>query len=74
MYYIECRIQNKINRLTDDIYQTKEDEYQEIKDATQKSLEYFKIILETSKITFPEFEESIKNGISKAHNLRRDIL
>lgn len=70
MYYIECRIQNKINELTNDIYSTIENEYEDIKEATKKSLKYFEIIVEATKSTLPDFEKRIQDGIEKAYLIR----
>lgn len=70
MYYIECRIQNRINALTNDIHVMNDSEFEEIKEATSKSMKYFEIILEAAKTTLPDFEERISQGIKNASILR----
>ena len=65
LYYIDCRIQNKIKELTENIYITKQNEKEELLEAINKGKEYLEVIRDAAIEILPDLTNRIHLGLDK---------
>ena len=65
LYYVDCMMQDKIKRITNNIYVLKDNEKSEIMEGISKGIEYMEAIVSTVDEILPEMKKKIEVGIHK---------
>lgn len=68
IYFVDCMMQDKIKKATDQIYKIKDNEKEELTEGVSKAIEYMEAIISTVKEILPDLIKKIDEGIMIINN------